>query len=434
MIRKRGIQFRIMSSIFLMSTLTLFACIAVLEMRNNRTILLAMDNTISLGRQITFSQVEEEENSALRIAHQYAENSQLLEAFATDNREILAAQVGPIFQTLSSNNGVTVFEFGDSTGKVFLRGHNPGKFGDDKSEDPAIRAALEGRDIAGFIFGSSGLAIRAIIPLRAGTDIAGTLQVGFNLNQELLSGISRLVGEIAFYEKDKLVQSTSADDLETEHNEEEIFARLSEGEEAVIIDRNSVKSTFLPMHHPVSGDVQGMFRLDQDISFLSQRRKENYRIYLLIVCIMTMLVLVISFVISRGLVRSVKSISETLMGISEDRKLDLSRNFTVNSKDEVGDMADSLSLSFQKIRDLVTLVKNQSVVLREVGENLSANMTETAAAVNEIVANIQSVKKQAGNQAASVSETSSTMEQVSGKIENLNSLIEDQAANVTESS
>jgi methyl-accepting chemotaxis protein len=51
-------------------------------------------------------------------------------------------------------------------------------------------------------------------------------------------------------------------------------------------------------------------------------------------------------------------------------------------------------------------VKQQSIALKNVGINLSSNMTETAAAINEITANIQSIKNQTMNQSASVTETS----------------------------
>jgi methyl-accepting chemotaxis protein len=71
-------------------------------------------------------------------------------------------------------------------------------------------------------------------------------------------------------------------------------------------------------------------------------------------------------------------------------------------------------------------VKQQSIALKNVGINLSSNMTETAAAINEITANIQSIKNQTMNQSASVTETSATMEQISKSIDKLNQLIEDQ--------
>ena len=61
-------------------------------------------------------------------------------------------------------------------------------------------------------------------------------------------------------------------------------------------------------------------------------------------------------------------------------------------------------------------------------------MNQTAAAINEISANILSIKNQTVNQSASVTETSATMEQITKSIENLTKLIDEQTNDVTESS
>jgi methyl-accepting chemotaxis protein len=407
-----------------------------MESRNDKTVRMAVDGTITQGRQVIFSEIEKEKKLALNFAHQYAENTLLKNLYLAKDRQGLADELESIFQLLNKNNGVTVFEFGDSTGKVFYRAHNPEKFADDKSSDQAIQAALEGESIAGFVFGNSGLAIRAIVPLYNGTDRIGTIQIGFNLNQDLLLNLSNLVGNIAFFEEELLIQSTSADDAESigKKTEYDIYEQFKEGEQIIILHQKDLQSTYLPMFHPVSGNVQGMFRLDQDISYISQRKKENIYIYTIIVSITIILTLLLAFIISKNIVKSLKYISRALKQISEGKQFDLTQTIVVNSKDEMGEMTRSLSLSFDKTRTLVSLVKEKSQTLQNIGFNLSTNMTETAAAINEISANIQSVKNQTIHQSASISETSSAIELISKGIESLNDLIEDQSANVAESS
>jgi len=145
------------------------------------------------------------------------------------------------------------------------------------------------------------------------------------------------------------------------------------------------------------------------------------------------LIVVAMVFLSRSITRPIVRMAAILQEISEGEG-DLTRSIEVNSKDEIGDMAKYFNLSFGKIRALVTLVRQQSAALKNTAMNLSANMTETASAVNEITANIMSIKNQTINQSASVNETSATMEQISKGIDNLNRLIEDQSANVTQSS
>ncbi len=113
---------------------------------------------------------------------------------------------------------------------------------------------------------------------------------------------------------------------------------------------------------------------------------------------------------------------------------DLTNFIEVEAKDEIGEMANYFNITFEQIKMLVTLVKVHSSTLKNSGEDLASNMTETAAAINEISANIQSIKNQIMNQSASVTETSATMEEITKGVKNLNELIEDQSSNVTESS
>lgn len=140
-----------------------------------------------------------------------------------------------------------------------------------------------------------------------------------------------------------------------------------------------------------------------------------------------------SVLISRSITKPLVQTITILKDISEGEG-DLTRKIEVKSHDEVSDMATYFNLTFDKIRNLVALVRSQSNSLLILGENLSSNMAETATAINEITANIQSIKNQTLSQSASVTETSATMEQISKGIDKLNQLILDQSANVTESS
>lgn len=157
---------------------------------------------------------------------------------------------------------------------------------------------------------------------------------------------------------------------------------------------------------------------------------QNLSIALLVLFFLS---IISSVLISRSITKPLVQTITILKDISEGEG-DLTRKIEVKSHDEVSDMATYFNLTFDKIRNLVALVRSQSNSLLILGENLSSNMTETAAAINEITANIQSIKNQTLSQSASVTETSATMEQISKGIDKLNQLILDQSANVTESS
>jgi len=126
-------------------------------------------------------------------------------------------------------------------------------------------------------------------------------------------------------------------------------------------------------------------------------------------------------------------VAVTLKDIAEGEG-DLTRTITANSKDEIGDLALYFNKTLEKIKNLVINVKKEADVLSQIGNDLSSNMTQTAAAVNEITANIQSIKGRVINQSASVSETHATMEQVVTNINKLNTHVENQSHNVSQAS
>ena len=149
--------------------------------------------------------------------------------------------------------------------------------------------------------------------------------------------------------------------------------------------------------------------------------------------IVVILVAVLLFFLLDRTTRPIVRVSETLKDISEGEG-DLTRTIVMNSKDEIGDLAKYFNLTLEKIRALVATIKKQAAVLFDIGTELASNMTESAAAVNEITANIQNIKTRVINQSASVTETNATMEQITVNIDKLSGHVERQSSSVAQSS
>lgn len=141
----------------------------------------------------------------------------------------------------------------------------------------------------------------------------------------------------------------------------------------------------------------------------------------------------VSFFLSGNIIKPVKIMTDMLKDISEGDG-DLTKRLTVTASDEIGNASTYFNKTLDKIKTLVKTIKDQSATLSEVGGDLSSNMIETASAVNEISANIQSVKNQTANQSESVVKTISRMKDIIKFIEKLNDYIERQSVNVTQSS
>ncbi|MDR1930153.1 MAG: methyl-accepting chemotaxis protein, partial [Treponema sp.] len=154
---------------------------------------------------------------------------------------------------------------------------------------------------------------------------------------------------------------------------------------------------------------------------------------ILIAAVMLLITAVIVFFVLSRTVKPIVDVAETLKDISEGEG-DLTRTVNINSRDEIGDLARFFNKTLEKIKNLVVIIKQQSVALFDIGNELASNMTETAAAINEITANIQSIKTRVINQSASVTETNATMEQITININKLSDHVESQTSAVSQSS
>jgi methyl-accepting chemotaxis protein len=141
----------------------------------------------------------------------------------------------------------------------------------------------------------------------------------------------------------------------------------------------------------------------------------------------------ITFFVAGSIAKPIVTVALTLKDISQGEG-DLTKSITVYSKDEIGDLAHYFNQTLEKIKTLVVTIKKQAIALFDIGNELASNMTETAAAINQITANIRSIKGRVINQSASVTETNATMEQISSNIDKLNEHIEHQTTSVSQSS
>jgi len=145
------------------------------------------------------------------------------------------------------------------------------------------------------------------------------------------------------------------------------------------------------------------------------------------------LAVVIVFFVTKGITKPIVMLVNTLKDISEGEG-DLTAAITVNSKDEIGSLAKYFNKTLEKIKNLVVNVKKEADTLSGIGTDLASDMNETAAAVNEITSNIQSIKNRVINQSASVSQTHATMEQLTVNIHKLNDHVENQSSHVVQAS
>jgi methyl-accepting chemotaxis protein len=152
---------------------------------------------------------------------------------------------------------------------------------------------------------------------------------------------------------------------------------------------------------------------------------------LIIAILMLSVVSAAAFLVARSISNPLKKMVFILNDIGGG---DLTKRLESRGKDEIGDMTRSFNNTLDNIRKLILMIREKARSLSQTGMELSSNMSVTAAAINEITANIQSMRLQVGNQSAGVNEAGGAMDKISAHIRDLNTQIDKQAESVAQSS
>ncbi|MDR2633647.1 MAG: methyl-accepting chemotaxis protein [Treponema sp.] len=141
----------------------------------------------------------------------------------------------------------------------------------------------------------------------------------------------------------------------------------------------------------------------------------------------------ITFLTANAVTRPIVHVSKTLKDISEGAG-DLTQTVAVRGNDEVADLAKYFNATMERIKCLIMVIRDQAHALSGLGNKLADHMTESAAAMNEITANIQSIKGRISYQSTEVKQSNSTMHGIIQEIHTLNSHIDRQSASMSRSS
>lgn len=142
---------------------------------------------------------------------------------------------------------------------------------------------------------------------------------------------------------------------------------------------------------------------------------------------------ILTYLLARRICKPIVVVVEALKDIANGSG-DLTVRLPIFGHDEVTQLSKYFNQTIEKLNVSIKAVDDNAKGMQAMGEELTANMTETASAVHQIHANITGVKQQRFTQASSVTETATTMEEIIRTIKQLNNSIETQADSVAQSS
>ncbi|MBP5157738.1 MAG: HAMP domain-containing protein, partial [Treponema sp.] len=150
---------------------------------------------------------------------------------------------------------------------------------------------------------------------------------------------------------------------------------------------------------------------------------------------------IIIIIVAAGIIRNallpLKVIRNSIVDNAEQiskGNADLSKRISVRTKNEIGDVADSFNLYFDKLQEIIKSLKQSKQLLAEAGNSLRNGTQETSSAIMEIVNNINEMGDNLSAQSNSVHQTSQAVGKITENIKTLEKLVQTQTNMVQEAS
>ena len=306
----------------------------------------------------------------------YAKDPEIQQLLMNTDRVAVQSAGEALFNKLNAQHKLAVMEIGDGKGTVYIRGHNPTKFGDDKSDIPAIQGALKGNAYSGFEYGSSGLAVRAFAPIEVNRQIVGTLQIG--LGNEFIAEVQNLFPGMSLQllnEEGDIVESSEQANIGAKLSGQAVSDVLAGKSSQFKNDGEHVIESFLPMKDPAAASVIGGIHLIQSIEKTQTAMASMISMGVAILIITIILAILVAFFFSRSITKPIIHTSQLMHVLS---KGDLTQRMDDHDRhDEIGRLMTDMKVMQEQLHGTIAEVSLAS-------SSVTAQSTMLAQSTNEV--------------------------------------------------
>jgi len=314
----------------------------------------------------------------------------------------------------------------------------------DKSH-PLIEKGLAGENVSKVSSFDDQLSIIAISPLVLQDETIGLLIGVSLLDKKFAQQVKEVSGaEIAFYNKKGVFAATQDDLLQVD------AALVSSGEEKEYLLDGVSHAVFTKN---MGAANQGIL-IAVDRSEVVNARKYVKQILLIILLTAGGIAAVVGLAISRGIVRPLANVVTNLRDIAEGEG-DLTRELDVNTKDEVGVLAESFNRFVARLRDMVCRTRVVAKDLTDATDKIrissgevnsgalkqSESLEESHRAILGIEEAVSGIAESTGSLVDSAEESSSatlelgaTIEEIASQMEKLFQTVEEVSSSISEMS
>lgn len=262
-----------------------------------------------------------------------------------DQKAVLALLLEEFKGLSALDPTVNALEVTDSGGRILARGHNPGKFGDDKGSTPLVKSALSKVAADGVAISPTSLEVtlEAVAPLVVNGKVVGTVKLGSYLRNKTAEDIKRSIrSDLIFIVGGKLNASTIAggDAFIPTDGELQAIAPSVYLHKVLDHDKASYDVTYAHIDN-IGGVLIAAAIVSSRDSFIAERTSFVLK---LVIAAATLAVCVslISMLAAQTIAQPILSLSRAMLTLANG---DLSVEIPARGrKDEIGEMSGSVNV------------------------------------------------------------------------------------------
>lgn len=309
----------------------------------------------------------------------------------------------------------------------------PSEYAKNASLTPALQMALKGAEFISVNYINNLFVAESVLPIKSKGKVIAAIEVYTNLSSvAFMSRIQNDVGCHFTIVKDDIRAYTTINGFQHKPISQDIYQTLKANDEWI----GEVKigdEDYLGYYWPLGQEGLSLF-VGESIENLNKATSEIKTVVIAaqvlanVIAFIVELVLMI-LIVTRPLNRTKKAIDELSSGDA-----DLTYRLPVRGNDEITELSQGVNKFIEILQHLMKEMLEKSGEINDVVEELGASAQQTASATSEIMANIESVKNQASNQVEAVTNTTDVIARSNHSMKNLGDNIVAQTADITESS
>ncbi len=296
---------------------------------------------------------------------------------------------------------------------------------------PAVNGILQSYSVP--VKNAQGKPIGAVVMLvkeNALVDVIKTIDLGGGMHPSIINYKDRITVANA---NEGMDESEGNGQLDDKTGLGKILNHIFEGGEGIedFVDP-SLHSHLIASYKKIPGSTWTAFTVAPYDHYFSGNATMKRSIIIVMILSLLISSILVGFLVTM-LFKPLKTVKESISTIASGNA-DLTQRIPEATNDEVGDVVKGFNSFVAKLQDIIRNLLGTKDELGIAGEDMGATAQDTAAAITEIIANIESVHQQIVNQSNSVDQTAGAVNQIASNISSLEHMIENQSAGVSEAS